>query len=200
MDKVVHINSIENVEEKNERTSDSFALKFLKIFNKKNIKIFILLAVGVIALVLCFGFKGEDNSSEESNINSSSGYISTMDYCKELENKLKDVLSAIDGAGTVSVMLSLDGSPELVYAKDTDETLSSNSSGTTSSSTSSSPIIVEVNGSPNALVLTEILPAVKGVIVVSSGAGNVAVKLNLLNAVTTLLDITTDQVTVLKGI
>ena len=31
-------------------------------------------------------------------------------------------------------------------------------------------------------------------------AGNVAVKLNLLNAVTTLLNITTDQVTVLKGI
>jgi stage III sporulation protein AG len=38
------------------------------------------------------------------------------------------------------------------------------------------------------------------VIIVSSGAGDVAVKLNILNAVATLLDVSTDKVSVLKGI
>ena len=97
-------------------------------------------------------------------------------------------------------MVTVDGSPELIYANEQDKTTSSNSSGTTSSSTYSSPIIIDANGSSSALVMTEVLPAVKGVIVVSSGAGNVATRLNLLNAVSTLLDISIEQVTVLKGV
>ena len=129
-----------------------------------------------------------------------SSYISTMDYCKIIENKLIDVLSKVDGAGTVSVMVTVDGSPELVYANEKDQTSSTNSSGSVTTATYSSPIIVNANGSSTALVMTEILPKVKGVIVVASGAGNVATKLDLLNAVSTLLDISTNQVTILKGV
>lgn len=117
-----------------------------------------------------------------------------------LENKLIDVLSKVDGAGDVRVMVTVDGSPELIYANEQDKTSSSSTSGNSTSSTYSSPIIVNVNGSSSALVMTEVLPAVKGVIVVSSGAGNVSTKLNLLKAVSTLLDISTDQITVLKGV
>ena len=109
-------------------------------------------------------------------------------------------MSAVDGAGQVSVMITVDGSPELVYANEKDQTSSSNSSGSVTTSTYSSPIIVNVNGTSTALVMTEILPVVKGVIVVASGAGNVATKLDLLNAVSTLLDISTNQVTILKGV
>lgn len=200
MDKIINLTSVnKKCEENNEVVKDSLLVKFLKLFNKRNFKLILLVCIGLVLLLFCFCFDKKDNKTDVVKTNSSN-YISTMEYSKLLEEKLVNVLSAVDGAGKVSVMLSLDGSPELVYAKDTDETLSSNSNGVTSSSTSSSPIIVEVNGTNNALVLTEILPAVKGVIVVSSGAGNVAVKLNLLNAVTTLLNITTDQVTVLKGI
>jgi stage III sporulation protein AG len=97
-------------------------------------------------------------------------------------------------------MVSVDGSPELVYATEDDNKITNNSSGTTSQSNSSSPIIVDVGGKKSALILTENLPKVKGVIVVSSGAGNVAVKLNILNAVSTLMDISVDKVSVLKGL
>ena len=97
-------------------------------------------------------------------------------------------------------MITVDGSPELVYATDSDEKVSTNSSGTTTSSNSSSPIIVTINGSDNALILTENLPAVKGVIVVSSGANNVSVKMDILNAVSKLLDISVDKISVLKGV
>ena len=50
------------------------------------------------------------------------------------------------------------------------------------------------------LILTENLPTVKGVIVVSSGANDIGIKLDILNAVSTLLDISTDKISVLKGI
>ena len=107
-------------------------------------------------------------------------------------------MSKIDGAGEVTVMVSLDGSPELVYASDNDSKTSSTANGTTT--TTSSNLII-VNGSDSgALILKENLPSVKGVIVVSSGANNVAIKLDILNAVSTLLDISTDKINILKGI
>ena len=180
-------------------------MNYLEIFsrfaNKKSLKVVILILVGIIGLILLFGFDfKKDDKSNSSSVVTSSGYISTIDYCKLIENKLTEILSAVDGAGQVSVMITVDGSPELVYANEKDQTSSSNSSGSVTTSTYSSPIIVNVNGTSTALVMTEILPVVKGVIVVASGAGNVATKLDLLNAVSTLLDISTNQVTILKGV
>lgn len=174
---------------------------FSKLANKRNLKVILLVMVGILFIVLMFGF---DFKKDKQNIQVSqtnfNGYITTIDYCKLIENKLIDVLSAVDGAGQVSVMISVDGSPEIVYANEKDQTSSTNSSGSVTTATYSSPIIINANGTSTALVMTEILPAVKGVIVVASGAGNVATKLDLLDAVTTLLDITTDQVTILKGV
>ena len=187
--------------------SNSSTSKFKSIFarleglmTKKNIKIILLVIVGLISVILLFGFGSGNSKSTSSNVVTTSSYISTMDYCKIIENKLIDVLSKVDGAGTVSVMVTVDGSPELIYANEQDKTSSTNSSGSTTSSTYSSPIIIDANGSSSALVMTEVLPAVKGVIVVSSGAGKVETRLNLLKAVSTLLDISTEQVTVLKGV
>lgn len=174
--------------------------KFEKFLTKKNLKLVLLIIVGLVSIILFFGFNSNKTSNASVNTVSTSSYISTMDYCKIIENKLIEVLSKVDGAGSVSVMVTVDGSPELVYANEQDKTSSSNSSGSTTSSTYSSPIIIDANGSSSALVMTEVLPAVKGVIVVSSGAGNVATKLDLLKAVSTLLDISTEQVTVLKGV
>ena len=172
---------------------------FLKLFNKKNLKIITLvLVVVIIGLFLITKNESEEKSFQD--VGSSTYYTTTLDYCHQLETKLKSVLSSIKGAGNVSVMLSLDGSPELIYAEDIDNKVSSNSSGSTTTSNSSSPIIITVNGSSNALILTESLPQVKGVIVVSSGAGDIGVKLDILNAVSILLDISTDKVSVLKGI
>ena len=197
MDKeVVYGDKNNNESSKQKRLLD----RFEKLLTKKNLKIVLLIIVGVVAIVLFFGFNSNKANSTSNTVSSTNSYISTMDYCQIIENKLIEVLSKVDGAGAVSVMVTVDGSPELIYANEQDKTTSSNSSGTTSSSTYSSPIIIDANGSSSALVMTEVLPAVKGVIVVSSGAGNVATRLNLLNAVSTLLDISIEQVTVLKGV
>ena len=122
-----------------------------------------------------------------------------MIYSSRRGIKACAVLSQIKGAGQVSVMLSVEGSPELIYAVDSDTKVSNNSNGSTTTS-SSSPIIVQANGGSNPLILTENLPTVKGVIVVSSGANDIGIKLDILNAVSTLLDISTEKISVLKGI
>ena len=175
----------------------SFFEKIKKILTVKNIKIIVFALIGVVAIILCVGFTSNSDDGVTKETNYISTYMTTIEYCDILENKLEKVLSQINGAGNVKVMISVSGSPELVYASDIDEKTSSTTSGTTTT-TSSSPIIVD--GSYSALILTENLPEVKGVIVVSSGAKNVSVKLDILNAVSTLLDISNDKVSVLNGI
>lgn len=197
--KVIYMdNSKKN--DQHEMSQEGIKYKLLKLLTKRNLKILSLIFVGLVAVIMFLGINKETKNVETSSNSNNSNYLTTLEYCAELENKLKAVLSNIDGAGQVSVMVSVDGSPELVYATEDDRTETSNSSGNTSSSNSSTPIIVQVGGSSTALILTENLPKVKGVVVVSSGAGDIAVRLNILNAVSTLLGISVDQVSVLKGV
>lgn len=196
MDKEV-VNIEELIKGKNEDSSKKF--NFMKLFSSKYLKIIILCVICLVAFIL---FLNVSNNSEVSNSVSTGAkynYTTTMEYCTALEKKLESVLSQINGAGNVSVMLSVEGSPELVYAVDSDTKVSTNNNGSTTTS-SSSPIIVQTNGNSSPLILTENLPIVKGVIIVSSGANNMGIKLDILSAVSKLLDISTEKISVLKGI
>lgn len=170
----------------------------LKYFNGKNLKIIILLIVFVVALILIMNLSKGTSKNVASTV-SSNTYTTSLEYSKMLESKLESVLSQVKGAGQVKVMITLDGSPELVYAMDSDSKVSNSSSGGTTTTSSQTPIIVSKNGSSSPLILTEILPKVKGVIVVSSGANDVSIKLDILYSVSTLLGISTDKINVLKG-
>ena len=179
------------------KSNKSKLYNFLGLLSGKNLKIIILIIVLLVIVVLYFAV-GNKSSIETDNKTYTSTYTSTLDYCAELESKLERVLSNIKGVGDVKVMVSVDGSPELKYASDTDTKTSSTSNGTTTTS-SSSPIIISGGDGSNPLILTEELPKVKGVIVVASGASQIGIKLDILNAVSNLLDISTDKVSVLEG-
>lgn len=200
MDK--EIVKIEDIIDEGQEAEDTNQKKFnlTKLFSNKNLKIIILVIIFIIALILFMGVGNKSNESKLQTTNSNAyEYISTVNYCSQLETKLEKVLSQIKGAGQVSVMVSVDGSPELIYALDSDTKVSNTSNGSTTTS-SSTPIIIQTNGSSNPLILSESLPEVKGVIVVSSGANDIAIKLDILNAISTLLDISTEKISVLKGI
>ena len=176
---------------------NSRKLSVSKFFSGKYLKIIILIIILIVIAILYLSVKTESNEVDMAN-NSNTYYTSTLQYCEELELKLKNVLQQIDGIGNVSVMISVDGSPKYSLASNTDNKSSTTTNGTTTT-TSSSPIIIDsVNGS-NPLILTEELPKVKGVIVVATGASKIDVKLDILNAVSTLLDLSTDKISVLKG-
>jgi len=190
----------------NENTSDdlksetNYKTIMKKLFSNKGIKIIILAIVCLLTLFIFLGIgKGKNVEDLTETQQSNKNYTTTLEYCAELENKLETLLSKMHGAGDVSVMISVDGSPELIYATSDDNKVSNNSSGSTTTS-SSNLIIVENDGNEKPLVLTENLPNVKGVIVVSSGANDISVKLDILNAISTLLNISTDKISVLKGI
>ena len=166
---------------------------------KKYYKIILLIAVLIVGLIVYFSFNAKTIKSSSLTPVVSNKYVTTMEYCSSLEQKLTNVLSRVKGAGNVTVMITLDGSPEIKYARDEDSRTSNNSNSTTTTS-SSTPIIVNSGGESTPLIATESMPQVKGVMVVSSGASDIGVKLDILNAVSTLLDISQEKVVVLKGI
>ena len=176
----------------------------LKLFQKiKGIKHLEMVAIVVllaIALLVYFSFFPSKGSSEE--VISTSAKTSLSEYTKELESKLSSVLSNVKNAGTVSVMITFDGSPTYIYATDENQKTNKVTNGateTSTSQTSSSPILVEINGEKQPLICQEILPPIKGVLIVSSGAEDVNVRLELQRAAQTVLNVPTASIEILVG-
>lgn len=208
-DKYITINANENEkpDEKKIESKPSFLEKLKdndlikKFSNIKGVKIVVPLILLVLVLTIYYSFFN-DSSKKTSSFNSIS-YTSSLEYSQLLEDKLKSVLSSIKGAGNVNVMITLESGPELKIATQTDErtNTTTNASGTTTSITVvEEPIIITQNGEETPLVLMEILPVVKGVVVVAEGAKDVGVKLQLLEAVQALLSLSSGNIQILTGI
>ncbi len=186
-------------------------LKFLdKFFQKlKKIKHIEIIVVGILAVIILFIVFHDFSKPQTSSASevSTSGTSSTFEYAKELETRIEGALSKISGAGNVKVLLTFDGVKELVLAKQTDEKTSKTnnqaSNGTLNSTetttVSTEPVLIKENGSTNPIVLMEILPEVKGVIVIAQGANNIRVKLDLLKAIQALLKVDSSQVEIFAG-
>lgn len=155
---------------------------FAKIKTIKHIEIIVLVIFAAVLLLIIFGFSGSSGST------SSSGGTSLEEYQKKLEKQLADTISQIDGAGKISVMITFETGSEQVIAYSTDKTTnSSTENGRTTSSMTERSQIVLIGGKP--VVLYEVQPKIKGVLVVAEGAENVKVKIEISKAVSTILDI-----------
>ncbi len=165
---------------------------FQKLKSIKHIEIIIAVILGAIILLIYFSTinKSPSQSSYQST--------STTEYATMLEKKLSSVISQINGAGNVSVMVTLSSGPEYVYATSDEEktnTSINNGTTTTSTTTTSEPVII----SNDTVVVKEIMPTVSGVVVVASGAGDTKVKLEILKAIQALLDVPQMNIEVLVG-
>ena len=174
---------------------------FNKLKSVKHIEIIIVLAMGGLICLIWFADFG-GGSSAASSTQLSYSAMSASQYAKELEAKLCKVLGAISGAGAVSCMVSLETSSELIIATSVEER--KNTSTTTTTSTESitvveTPILIDQNGSSVPLILQEVMPQVKGIIVVAQGASDVRVRLEMLKAVQALFGVPPGSVEIFVG-
>lgn len=124
---------------------------------------------------------------------------------QQIEEKLKEVLSSIRGAGKVEVMITYETGTEIVPAFSSDKQSSStiNDSDTAKSSTtneteSKQPATISQSDGYSPIVLTEKQPTVRGVIVVAEGAADIMVKLDLQMAVQTVLGVNANCIEVFE--
>lgn len=176
----------------------------------------ILLCMGV-ALVIVANFYNDiaykNKSSISENTEDNNQVIGTYnlnskdEYGSEIQEQLSSILSKIAGAGKVSVMITYESGKELVTQKDksivdkvTDE--KDTDGGTRiineSSIDDKTVMVSQQGGSSQPVVVKEINPEIKGVIVVAEGAWDSKVKLKISEAVQTVLDIPAYRVTVLE--
>ena len=195
-------------EQKNETKTENKFFKnwsFLKkIKQVKHIGLIITIIFILILLLILFGdfnipFLSSSNSTNSDSITTSSAtYTTNSEYIKSLEAKLKALLQSVEGVGNVEVMISADGG-QVVVASENETTTTKNSKGEEITTVSASPVIIEQNGTNSPLVIGEVLPEIKGVVVVSSGAKNVNVRLNIINVIQTLFNIDDSQIVILVG-
>ena len=115
-------------------------------------------------------------------------------YRAELENRLTALLSDMEGAGTVKVMVTLGGSAEQVYAEEVKVSRSGDRS-----QTESAPVLSRVSGDESALITETKAPPVQGAVILCTGGDHAAVRERITNAVSALLGIPQSQIYVGKS-
>lgn len=185
----------------NKKPNDMLS-KFKQLDVKKKIQYLIIILIVIVILAIYFASAGKEQPSVETPHESP---VTVTENEDTTEQKLKNILSRIKGAGEVEVMITYETGTEIVPAisVDTQTTTKTdthdNGTSTTDTQNSQSEVVtVGSSGGSSALVIKEKSPLVKGVIVVAQGADDIAVKLNLLKAVQTILNVGPHQVDVYK--
>ena len=160
---------------------------------KQNRKLVIIVVCGLVAVGLIaaseFGTrKKADDSSEETQ--------SKLDceYERELEARLEDILSSIDGVGRVNVMVKISSSEKNEFAKDS--VSSSDSDGDRKQD--SQYVVIKGKTNEEGILIGREYPEVQGVIVVCQGGNNSTVRSVITDAVSSLLGISMNSISVSK--
>lgn len=158
---------------------------------KKTIVMIVGALVVLIGLLLSEFTTGETETPEES-------YVSSEEYIKSTEKNLEKLLSDIEGAGDVKVMLTVDTCYENVYAKSYDTKGQKDENGTENELSEEYIIVKKGSNNEECLVIKVYEPTVKGVAVISEGADSIRVKTAITDTVCALFNISTAQVSVEK--
>lgn len=148
----------------------------------------ILIAVGIVLLLLPAG----GGSGEIASVGVTGG---EEDFSVEaLEEKLSAILSKIEGAGQVSVMLTVRSGMERVLASDREYIKTEDKVDRREQM-----VVIDTSGGEEAVLLTQRYPTFQGALVVCRGGGDPQVQLLLTQALSALTGLGADRITVCKG-
>lgn len=176
--------------------------KLKKITEKiKNPKILII--VGFIGIGLIFLSSLIPKTQEKKDTDSSRS-VSAKDYKDELERSLKVLVSGISGDPDPTVIVTLESGVRYSYAdsekSDQSSSEGKDKGGEEKKSVSRSYVIVKsADGSEGPLLVSELMPQVRGVAVICEGGYDETVSEEINNAVTAALNITSKRVYISGG-
>lgn len=152
-----------------------------KIRSNKKIQYLLVVTLAVIViLIFVSSFFKSENIVQKQGVDN---------YVTQLENSLENTLGKVEGAGEVSVVITIESGMETVLAME--KVVKETSSGI---ETKETPVIV--NGKP--IVLKEKYPKIIGVLIVAKGANNISVLTKIQQATISLLDININQIEILS--
>lgn len=193
MEEKKETNKIEEKEEKVKKKG-GFSEFIKKLKSIKHIELIVAIIFIVIALLLYFTIsdvvdKGESPKEEQTS----------------LEMQVQSILSTIEGVGSSKVLITFKGSEKQVLAMQeetkTTSVTDSESNGnrtTTETVTEKTPIMVTINGVAQPVVLQTFRAEIDGIVIVADGGDNVLVKMKIVDAVCTLLNVDTAKIKIFK--
>jgi len=179
---------------------------FKKIFStsnsrKRNIENLIIFLVGLIIIIVASGYIF--NKEDEVIVTYNKTDIFDPDV---FESKLNKILSNIEGAGNVSVMISYKTGVEnvpLLNTKD-NSTVTEETSGTSVKKVQQGQLETSIifnqenNGSKEPYISKTLMPQVEGVIVTCDGGGNTKVKSDVIKAVAAVTGVSEEKIQVFQ--
>ena len=150
--------------------------------------VLIVIAVGIALLLLPSG--GKKRVAEEAGI---AGAQEDFNL-EELETKLSQTLSQVEGAGQVTVTLTVKSGMEQVLASDRSTSVSGDNS-----TVDDQTVVLSTGSGEEAVLITTRYPTFQGALVVCQGADNPEIRLLITQAVASLTGLGSDRITVCKG-
>lgn len=207
-----------------------------KIRNMKKEDYIVLILIGVLLLIISLptdrekaskgniSISGEENGQEGGKITETAGRTEEKSvdetqklnnndcydlesYVEKLENRVEEVLSGMEGAGKVQVMITVADTGTEILEKDreintTDLEESDNAGGkrknTENGQREEAIYLRDAEGNEIPYVVQRKLPEVTGVVVVAEGAGNTKVKENIIGAVGVLFNLNEHRIKVIR--
>ena len=148
----------------------------------------LMIGIGVLLLMIPTSSSKASDSKVASNVEE--------DFSVEaLEEQLEHILTRIEGAGQVSVMLTVERGMKRIFAQDgrmeqKNESLQKESE---------TVVISRGTGTQETVLVQQIYPQFQGALVVAEGGGDPSVRLNLTEAVAALTGLGADKISVCKG-
>ena len=162
---------------------------------------FLLAAIGVVLLLPTGTKKTSEETEQPQETAARPAGDAGLSVQEEMEQRLCDALSQMDGVGAVHVVVTLESTGKKIVEKDvpTRSTTEENKKGEeTGSVTSSSQDEKTQNGAETPYVVSEEYPAVRGVLVIAEGGGNPVTIQEIQEAVMALFQVGANKIKVVK--
>jgi len=170
--------------------TESFGKKLTAALDKYKYMLLVIL-IGMLLLLLPVfspGDSGQTAGQTEDQAHNS------FDL-EAMEQKLEEALSQINGAGKVTVVLTVKTGARQVLAENAENSMKD---GDTEQS-NSTVIVSKGSGYQDVVSVQEVYPQYQGALVVCAGGGDPAVKLKLVEAVSALTGLSSNKISICKG-
>ena len=179
--------------------------------DKKKIENLVVLVIVIIITVVAINYIWNDDKKEKNVVEDESKKLAVENTTKEasaddLETRLEQILSNINGVGNVKVLITYSQTSQVVpmYDEDstrttTEETDSSGGTRVKNEVSSKKDIIYEENDNKKSPITQSILSAkIEGAVVTAEGAKNAEVKTSIIQAVEAVTGLSTYKIQVFE--
>lgn len=184
--------------------------------NKKKIENLVVLIIILIVTIIAINYIWKDDNKEKNKNNQETAYKKLAEIVDEdvdikstkddLEQRLENILTKIDGVGSVSVLITYSQTNEIIPMynessknSSTEETDSEGGIRTINEQDSTKEIIYKEEGGVNIPVTQKVVsPKIEGAVITAVGANNPSVRSNIIQAVEAVTGIATHKIQVFE--